>query len=404
MAVLLDTRSMRVLVCASEAPLPPINGFRLALDALLVRLRTRHDVRVLALRQPDQTGGLATGEELRLLPRPIEVWSRTAVRLAGALVRGEPFGAASLAAPLRVPLAEELERFRPDVVHVTSGRLGALGRRLAGRPSILAALDAWHLNVEAEARVTRGPRRVLLRSESSRVKRFEAREYHRFDRVVVVSEQDRAALEELGARLRVEVIPNGVDAERFAPDPSALRDESRIVFTGVMSYAPNVTAAEYLTRRVLPRVHEARPDAHLAIVGREPAPAVRMLERLDGVEVTGEVPDLRPWLNGSRAYACPMQTGTGIKNKLLEAMACALPCVATPLALQGLRVEDGVELLVGATEEEVANHLIRLLADDELARRLGRAARAYVRAKHDWEAVARDYERLYDVVCGEAAR
>lgn len=404
MAVLLDTRSMRVLVCASEAPLPPINGFRLALDALLVRLRTRHDVRVLALRQPDQTGGLATGEELRLLPRPIEVWSRTAVRLAGALVRGEPFGAASVAAALRVPLAEELERFRPDVVHVTSGRLGALGRGLAGRPSIIAALDAWHLNVEAEARVTRGPRRVLLRSESSRVKRFEAREYHRFDRVVVVSEQDRAALEELGARLRVEVIPNGVDAERFAPDPSALRDESRIVFTGVMSYAPNVTAAEYLTRRVLPRVHEARPDAHLAIVGREPAPAVRMLERLDGVEVTGEVPDLRPWLNGSRAYACPMQTGTGIKNKLLEAMACALPCVATPLALQGLRVEDGVELLVGATEEEVANHLIRLLADDELARRLGRAARAYVRAKHDWEAVARDYERLYDVVCGEAAR
>ena len=404
MAVLLDTRSMRVLVCASEAPLPPINGFRLALDALLVRLRTRHDVRVLALRQPDQTGGLATGEELRLLPKPIEVWSRKAARLAGALVRGEPFGAASVAAALRVPLAEELERFRPDVVHVTSGRLGALGRGLAGRPSIIAALDAWHLNVEAEARVTRGPRRVLLRSESSRVKRFEAREYHRFDRVVVVSEQDRAALEELGARLRVEVIPNGVDAERFAPDPSALRDESRIVFTGVMSYAPNVTAAEYLTRRVLPRVHEARPDAHLAIVGREPAPAVRMLERLDGVEVTGEVPDLRPWLNGSRAYACPMQTGTGIKNKLLEAMACALPCVATPLALQGLRVEDGVELLVGATEEEVANHLIRLLADDELARRLGRAARAYVRAKHDWEAVARDYERLYDVVCGEAAR
>jgi glycosyltransferase involved in cell wall biosynthesis len=395
---------MRVLVCASEAPLPPINGFRLALDALLVRLRTRHDVRVLALRQPDQTGGLATGEELRLLPKPIEVWSRKAARLAGALVRGEPFGAASVAAALRVPLAEELERFRPDVVHVTSGRLGALGRGLAGRPSIIAALDAWHLNVEAEARVTRGPRRVLLRSESSRVKRFEAREYHRFDRVVVVSEQDRAALEELGARLRVEVIPNGVDAERFAPDPSALRDESRIVFTGVMSYAPNVTAAEYLTRRVLPRVHEARPDAHLAIVGREPAPAVRMLERLDGVEVTGEVPDLRPWLNGSRAYACPMQTGTGIKNKLLEAMACALPCVATPLALQGLRVEDGVELLVGATEEEVANHLIRLLADDELARRLGRAARAYVRAKHDWEAVARDYERLYDVVCGEAAR
>jgi glycosyltransferase involved in cell wall biosynthesis len=131
------------------------------------------------------------------------------------------------------------------------------------------------------------------------------------------------------------------------------------------------------------------------IVGRAPAPAVTALGRLPGVTVTGEVPDVAVWLAGSRAYACPMVSGTGIKNKLLEAMACGLPCVATPLALQGLRATDGGHLLVGETAAELADHLVGLLADDGEARRLGRAAREYVLAEHDWAAIATAYERVY---------
>jgi polysaccharide biosynthesis protein PslH len=395
---------VRILVCASEAPLPPTNGFRLALEALLVRLRKRHEVRVLALRQHDQGRAESSDPALRLLPPPAAELAGRAGRLAHGLLDREPFTASGLAARLHAPLADELERFRPDVVHVTSGRLAALGRGLGDTPSLLAALDAWHLNVEAELLVTDGLRRRLLRWESSRVRLFEAREYRRFGRVVVVSERDRAALQDLGTVLRVEVIPNGVDTGRFAPDPAAARDERRIVFTGVMSYAPNVTAADYLARRVFAQVRAERRDATLAIVGREPAPAVRALAALDGVEVVGAVPDLRHWLTASRAFACPMRSGTGIKNKLLEAMACGLPCVATRLALQGLRVTDGVELLVGRDEDELAAHFVRLLDDGDLARRLGQAARDYVRREHDWDAVAAAYERLYETVRAEAGR
>jgi glycosyltransferase involved in cell wall biosynthesis len=94
-----------------------------------------------------------------------------------------------------------------------------------------------------------------------------------------------------------------------------------------------------------------------------------------------------------------MVSGTGIKNKLLEAMASGLPCVATPLALQGIDVEPGRELLVGADEEELAAQIVRLLDDNALAQELGRAARKYVSANHDWGAVARAYVRVY----GEAA-
>ena len=174
--------------------------------------------------------------------------------------------------------------------------------------------------------------------------------YGRFDRVIVVSEEDRRALLAVNPTLQIAVIPNGVEADAFDWDGTP-RDRALILFTGVMSYAPNATASEFLARRVLPRVGQAIPAARLALVGRNPGPKVRALGSLPGVEVVGEVPEMRPWLSRAGAYACPMLSGTGIKNKLLEAMANGLPCVATPLALQGLSVTREKEVLVGASED-----------------------------------------------------
>jgi glycosyltransferase involved in cell wall biosynthesis len=394
---------VRILICAVEAPLAPINGFRLLLSALTRELRREHDVRVLAFRAADQTAGATEHDDLRLVPRPGGRFGDAAA-LVNGLVRGRPLKADALATSLARPLREELQKFDADVVHVTSGRLAALGRALAGRPSVLGALDAWHLNVEARAAVAKGLRRRLLQGEASRVRKFEASEYRRFGRVVVVSAEDRAALREVDPSLPVSVIPNGVDAGYFAPDPGTRRDSSRVVFTGVMSYAPNIVAAEFLARDVFPLVHAVRRDARLAIVGRAPVPRVRALDELESVEVTGEVDDVRPWLRDCGAYACPMISGTGIKNKLLEAMACGAACVVTPLARQGLRVTPGHEIVVGSTAKELADGLLRVLDDDESRDRLGQAARRYVLREHDWNAVARAYQEVYEGVRVDAGR
>jgi polysaccharide biosynthesis protein PslH len=394
---------MRILICASEAPLPPTNGFRLMLTALVQELRLRHEVRVLAILSPDQRSDPGTEQGLRLVPRRKTSRAKDAGALLRAFVTRRPLTADSLASSLRGPLRDELDSFAPDVVHVSSGRLAALGQALSDRPTVLVALDAWHLNVDARALAAAGLRRRLLRSESDRVRRFIAAEYGRFDRLVVVSDPDRDALREVDPSLDVAVVPNGVDVDFYAPDPDAARNPNRIVFTGLMSYAPNVLAAEYLARRIFPRVRATYPDARLVLVGRAPAPRVRALAELDGVAVTGEVPDIRPWLTGSSVYACPMISGTGIKNKLLEAMACGMPCVATPLSLQGFRATSERELLVGRTEEELAAALVRVLGDEGLADSLGRRARAYVCAEHDWEAVARAYEHVYRAARSDAA-
>jgi glycosyltransferase involved in cell wall biosynthesis len=113
------------------------------------------------------------------------------------------------------------------------------------------------------------------------------------------------------------------------------------------------------------------------------------------VEVAGEVPDLRIPIRESRVFACPMTSGTGIKNKLLEAMACGVPCVATPLALQGLDVVKGEHLLAGTNADELAREIVSVLANDRLAARLAAAARQYVCTSHDWSAVARAYVTVW---------
>lgn len=372
--------------------------------ALLEQLSARHDIRVLV---PGGVGhGAIADPALALTSPPPRAATRLSVapRLLLSFARGRPLRADAHSSELRSALRSELRRFEPDVVHVTPGPLASLAPDLAGRPSVLAALDAWHLNTEAAAERAGRIRGVLLRAEARHVRRFEATEYRRFGRVVVVTGSDRDALLALEPRLRVEVVPNGVDASFYAPATATTTPPAgaRIVFTGVLDYPPNVAAAEFLAGRVFPRVRAERVDARLDLVGRTPAREVIRLGAAEGVDVIGEVPDVRPWLHQARVFACAMVSGTGIKNKLLEAMAAGVPCVATPLALQGLNVRPGAEVLVGATEQEFAAQILRILDDDDLAARLRLAAREYVLGHHDWQEVGRAYERLYEQVCAES--
>ncbi len=386
---------MRILICASEAPLGPPKGLRMTLAALLKYLRRTHEVRVLAFHMPEQVDPPDDAHWLRLIPHPSSTMAGDALLLARAMLARRPLRADVLAAHMAGPLKEELERFDPGGVLVTTGRLACLAPQLEGRPSLLWAMDARHLNLEAKAAAAPALRGALLRGEANRVRHFEATEYPRFGRVVISSEDDRASIEEIGAPIALQVIPLGVDAEVWAPEEGSVRDPNRIVFHAHMGYPPNVQAADYLARRVFPRVRATRPEARLCLVGRDPAPALKALATLENVEVTGEVPDVKPWLWESRVWACTMQNATGIKTKLLEAMAAELPCVVNTLAARGVDIVPGVHMLVGDTEEELARHLVQVLTDEKAARAVGRAARDFVCDRHDWRAVVRAFEQIY---------
>jgi glycosyltransferase involved in cell wall biosynthesis len=395
---------MRILICAQQAPLPPTNGFRLQVAAVLAELRREHEVQVVALGFPDQDLRGPNVDGMRLVPiRRVTGLERVAGRLSAA-TRGHPFGFREFAARLNGAVLHEVERFRPHVVHVAGSLLATLGRELTGQAALLAPLDAAHLNADARVVCAHSARQWLLRKEASRVRRFEATEYRRFRRVVVVSREDGAALTALDSSLRPVVIPNGVDPVAFAPAGGAgvVRDRDRVIFAGVMAAAPNVSAADFLARAVMPRVRAEIPGAHLVIVGREPVRAVSRLSRLPGIEVVGEVDDMRAWLTSSSVCACPMLSGTGIKNKLLEGMASGLPCVVTPRALRGMAAVPGRDVLVGRDAEQLAEHVAFLLSEPAAARSIGAAGRAYVVSQHTWRGVADAYVRVYEGLLFEA--
>ena len=376
---------MRILACVHEAPAEPLNGFGLQVREVFDRLAARHDVRVVAF-EPSHGTALAR-DYLELLPRagsPAWKWAL-----------GGPRGARDLARGMREEIRAALRDWGPDVVHVSSGRLAALGPLLRDVPSVLAALDAWHLNLAAKAGTASAPRRVLLESEQRRVKKFVAREYPAFDRVAVVSEEDRDALRAVAPSLAPVVIPNGVDTEAFSPGAPEEREPGVVVFSGAMDYAPNETAAAYLAREVMPAVWERVPDAKLRLVGRAPSRAVLALAS-EHVVVTGEVEAMQPWLRGASVYACPMVSGTGIKNKLLEALACAAPVVCTPLACRGLTATPGEHLVVADEPRALGAAIADLLTDEAGAAHLGAAGRLYVLENHGWDAAAARYESVYE--------
>jgi len=308
-----------------------------------------------------------------------------------------------MTAPIATALASLLCEREFDVAHISPGALAGLAPTLEPLPSVLAALDAWHLNSDAQARMASPLRRPFYQLEARNVRRYISRAFRPFRRVVMVSDEDARALLELDPTLAVDVVPNGVDTQYLAPSPAVEPEEGLIVFTGAMQWAPNAEAARFLATEVLPLLRSRRRRVRLAIVGRNPGPEIRGLAAIEEVEVTGEVPDIRHWLWRAQAFVCPMISGTGIKNKLLEALACGTPCVATPLSCQGIRVSPGRDLLVADSATDLAAAVSRLLDDEDLRSELGRHGREAVVAGHGWDSVAYAYEKIYELAVAEKA-
>jgi glycosyltransferase involved in cell wall biosynthesis len=376
--------AVRILFLASESPRGPLNGSRLVSRELCTRLARKHEVTVLALRHPDQDGEPPEGVSLYELPFSPPGRGRAWALRGAALALREPVEARRLAAPFLSFLPQLLASQSFDVAHVMLGTLAGVAPALRGLPAVIAPLDAWHRNVAAEAASASGLERVWRLALASAARRFEARAYRPYARVVLVSDDDAREVARLDPSLRTATIPNGVDATRFAPEP---RERTGVLFTGALDAPANEQAAVRLAERIMPLV----PGASLTLVGRSPGPRVRALD----ATVIADVPDMRPHLWSAAVYACPMESGTGIKNKLLEAMAAGVPAVATPLACQGLAVRDGVQLRVADSDVAFAAALRDVLrAPGSLAG----AAMAYVRANHDWDAVADAYAEVYERV------
>lgn len=271
-----------------------------------------------------------------------------------------------------------------DVVHLEHLRAAALIDELRGLPLVYDAVDCISLLLERTRMA--GPTvssRMLAAIELHRTRRFEAKVCGAASVTVVTSPEDAAALRTIAPGATIEVLPNGVDLERFAPGDGG-RNPARIVFSGKMSYHANIAAARRLVERIMPLVWQKCPQAELVIAGSAPPKTVLRYAADARITVTGRVAEIAPYLRAAAVAACPLAYGVGVQNKVLEAMATATPVVVDRQCLTALQAEAGRELLVGADDAEFADALVAVLADRELAQQVGAAGRRYVERFHRW--------------------
>jgi polysaccharide biosynthesis protein PslH len=265
---------------------------------------------------------------------------------------------------------------------------------LAHVPAILDLMDVDSEKWLDYSRARFWPLSWVFRAEGFRLRRLE-QEMSRWARaVLLVSEAEADLFRAFCPWEEIHAVSNGVDLSYFQPTAEAPGPRS-CVFVGALDYYPNVDAASWFCREIWPSIHRRHPKSTFLIVGRRPTAALQRVAEIPGVQVVGEVPDVRPYLSRATVVVAPLRIARGLQNKVLEALAMGKAVVASPAALAALQTQPNVHLLAASSPQEWVQAVLELLDNKALCGKLGAAARMYVEEHHDWD---RCLEPLADVV------
>ena len=392
----------KVLFLAHRYPYPPNKGDKIRAFHILEHLRKAHEVSLGFVTTPgDSTPDLSWAEK------------NFGAVYCGRLSRLDRLFRAGVAFAAGVPLSvgafrhgglmrwagRQIRETRPDFIYAFSSAMAQyVPRDLPPRTRVI--LDFVDVDSEKwrQYAQTQSPaRRWFFRTEANRLLKFDRIQAARVLASVFVSDDEKRIFDRLSPETAGNhvAIGNGVDLGFFDPakvSPGATPGKT-IVFVGMMDYWPNIDAAKWFARDIFPLVRARHGDAKFQIVGARPVAAVSALGALAGVEVTGAVPDVRPYVASAGVVVAPLRIARGIQNKVLEGMAMARPIVTTPGALEGINAVHGRDVLVGQSIAEIAEAVISVL-DGRAPSGLGGAARAFVVANHEWAANLRKLDDL----------
>ena len=383
---------MRLLYLSHCLPYPPNKGDRVRAYHALRYLSSRgHQIHLLAIVKPAEE--IQEQSALEEICDDVEVFP---LNLPESLTRCAlgTFGGAPLthsyfhSRRLNRWIQGISDRGCFEAVVAYSSAMAPYAQRLESHPRVLDMVDVDSAKWQQYSARTRGPRRWVYGLEARRLRRFEARVGRDFEQIVVATRREENLLRSIDPDADIATIRNGVSTDFYESSLEAKSPEPTLVFTGQMDYLPNVDASRYFVESVMPLVQKAYPDLRILIVGRSPSAEVRSLAGVPGVEVTGAVEDVRPFLARSWVFVAPLRMAQGIQNKVLEAMAMNLPVVCSRAVMAGLEdggFVEGSEVLVGDDAAELADAVVSLLADRVRREAQTKKARARVESMYDWD-------------------
>ena len=378
---------MKVLVMSSRIPFPLEKGDKLRLFHQLRHLSEEHEVILCCLSSKDATP--EQREALSPWVHELHVyrlsWMRRLWRMAWAWASDKPFQVVWFTEPrIQRQIRDLAARCAPDVIFGQLVRCAEYVKDLHEVPKVLDYMDAlsagMHRRAHSDSTRWLRPLRWLFRSEGTRLARYESRVFDYFDAHSIISRNDRLLIPHRDQN-RIELVPNGVDLSSFSPAENDTWTEPVLLFTGNMSYAPNVDAAQHLVRDILPLIQH--PGARIVLAGANPKPSIKALAS-DRVTVTGWVDDIAQEYRDAALFIAPLRIGTGLQNKVLEAMASELPCVLSPHAFAPLNLPGSGYAAVCHDAADFAAAIDQLLSSPDQAKSMARAAREAIQTSFAW--------------------
>ncbi len=385
---------MRIFVLLSRIPYPLEKGDKLRAFHQIKVLSEKHEIILCALNPLPKVDKQKAFEQLQPYCRSINfidlpAYGR-AVNILRAYFSGFPlqsgyFYSRRANRKIKALIAE----YHPD--HLFA-QLSRTARYLMDVPvtKTLDYQDAFSYGLKRRADKSGWLMKHVFQMEYRRMEAFEKKIFDLFDQKIIISEQDRDLIPH-PEKQSIIVIRNGVDMEFFYP--LSRKRTQEIVFTGNMKYPPNVDAAQFLAKEIMPLVWQKKPETRLLLAGASPHRKVRNLGSKK-VKVSGWMDDIREAYAGSDVFIAPMRMGSGLQNKLLEAMAMKIPCVTTPLANAALKAREKEEILTGSSAKELADALLFLLENREEGQKLSEKAFAFVKQNYRWKEATAPFEKL----------
>ncbi len=394
---------MKILIVTTKSPYPLFEGRALRTYNLLKQAAGDHEIHLLSFVQtPEDLEGI---EHMRSICKVVEFeklyfdGAKTQI-LKDAVC--ELFSPAPLpiikyrTAGMRARLKRLMAEHHYDLIHLDMLHLGEYIDLCGNTPVVLIEHNVEHVILDRRAdNETRPLQRAYLRYQARKLKAYEARACQRADHVVAVSELDAQQLRKLAPGAQISTVPNGVDTSFFAAQGTP-RKPAHLVFVGGFTWFPNLDAIRHFCEDILPLLVKAVPDLRLTVIGKQPdAPVVDEISRNPHVHLTGQVDDIRPYVDEAAAYIVPLRIGGGTRLKILDALSMSKAIISTSVGCEGLAVEDGQTIVIADTPEAFSQAIVKVLQDPAEAQAIGQRGRQLVEDRYDWAAVARGLMATY---------
>jgi len=378
---------MKILIALSRFPYPIEKGDKLRAYYQIKELSRNNDLYVVCL--TDKMPTEETYDEVKKYCKKLEIvqqpYFARILNLVRAFFSKDPYQVHYFeSSVMKEKIAYLISTNNIDICYVQLLRLFKNIPFELPTKYYLDYMDAFSEGMKKRIPFSRWYEKPIVKAEAERLRKFEEKIAPYFDGFSMISQSDTDTFSQK-IKQKIDIIPNGVSEEFFVSKSPQIEKEYDIIFTGNMGYHPNIQACKYLINEILPVLKSKGLDVKVCLAGINPSPEVLALKS-QNVVVTGYVTDIKDYLIRSKIFVAPLFSGSGLQNKLLEAMAAGLPTITTSLTNKALKGKDKKEIIICNESVKFAEQIIFLLKHPTEAGEIARLGRLFVRENYNWRA------------------